>query len=114
MRGLAKRAREEPVKRFALPVLSCCLAGLAGAPAAVAQARPDVTLSVDAENHALASAHFESSRAVRGSRIDSQGTDPVVNDTWKGGTGNWSTAANWSAGVPNNGAPAGTTYNVFI
>ncbi|HEV2270862.1 MAG TPA: hypothetical protein VGR92_15520 [Steroidobacteraceae bacterium] len=40
--------------------------------------------------------------------------DPVVNDTWKGGTGNWSAAANWSAGVPNNGTPSGTTYNVFI
>ena len=40
--------------------------------------------------------------------------DPVINDTWKGGTGNWSAAANWSAGVPNNGTPSGTTYNLFI
>ena len=38
----------------------------------------------------------------------------VVNDTWKGGTGNWSAAGSWSGGVPNNGAPSGTTYNVFI
>src|SRR3954470_24716869 len=35
--------------------------------------------------------------------------------TWKGGTGNWNTAANWSPGViPKNGTPAGTTYKVVI
>ena len=34
-----------------------------------------------------------------------------VNDTWNGGTGNWSNAANWSAGVPNNGV---NTFEVFI
>jgi hypothetical protein len=40
--------------------------------------------------------------------------DPLVSDNWKGGTGNWSLAANWSSGVPNNGTPPGTTYDVFI
>src|SRR5579859_2375975 len=29
-------------------------------------------------------------------------------DNWNGGTGNWSTPSNWSAGVPNG------NFNVFI
>ena len=78
------------MKNFALPVVSFFLACIGATPLAVAQARPHLT---------------QSSGGV---------TDPVVNDTWKGGTGNWSAAANWSAGVPNNGTPSGTTYNVFI
>jgi fibronectin-binding autotransporter adhesin len=36
----------------------------------------------------------------------------LVNDNWSGGTGNWSVAGNWSAGVPNNGG--GNIYNVSI
>ena len=78
------------MKNFALPVVSFFLACIGATPLAVAQARPHLT---------------QSSGGV---------TDPVVNDTWKGGTGNWSAAANWSAGVPNNGTPSGTTYNVFF
>jgi filamentous hemagglutinin len=36
----------------------------------------------------------------------------LVNDNWVGPTaGNWSVAANWSGGVPNNGT---NTFNVFI
>jgi hypothetical protein len=36
----------------------------------------------------------------------------LVSDNWAGPTaGNWSVAANWSAGVPNNGT---NTFNVFI
>src|SRR5690348_6633393 len=40
--------------------------------------------------------------------------------TWIGsaglaGNGSWQTASAWSGGVvPNNGTPAGSTYNVFI
>ena len=40
--------------------------------------------------------------------------DPLIADNWLGGTGNWSAAGNWSGGVPNNGTPVNTTYNVFI
>ncbi len=36
----------------------------------------------------------------------------VINDTWQGGPGNWSDAAKWNNGVPNNAGS--TTYNVFI
>ena len=39
----------------------------------------------------------------------------VVNDSWLGGTGNWSNPANWSAGVvPNNSSDGSTVYNVTI
>ena len=46
-------------------------------------------------------------------------TEPIVvsqvSTTWIGGPGNWNDPAKWSGGVvPNNGTPAGTTYNVFI
>jgi hypothetical protein len=37
-----------------------------------------------------------------------------IDDVWRGGTGSWSTPAKWTHGVPNNGTPAGTIYNVFI
>jgi hypothetical protein len=40
--------------------------------------------------------------------------DPLVSDNWLGGNGNWSVGANWSGGVPNNGTPVNTTYDVFI
>jgi hypothetical protein len=37
----------------------------------------------------------------------------TVNSGWKGGTGNWSVASDWTpGGVPNNGG--GNTYNVTI
>jgi hypothetical protein len=37
----------------------------------------------------------------------------VVNDNWLGGTGNWSTPANWSVGVvPNNSSDGTTIYDV--
>jgi hypothetical protein len=42
------------------------------------------------------------------------GSDPLISDNWLGGTGNWSVAGNWSGGVPNNGVPVNTTYDVFI
>ena len=36
-------------------------------------------------------------------------------DTWTAGkSGLWNVASDWSAGVPNDGAPTGTTYNVDI
>jgi fibronectin-binding autotransporter adhesin len=35
----------------------------------------------------------------------------LVTDTWKGGTGNWNVAADWSAGIPTNGS---NTFNVTI
>jgi hypothetical protein len=38
----------------------------------------------------------------------------LVSDNWLGGTGNWNVVGNWSGGIPNNGTPAGTTYDVFI
>ena len=102
------------MKNFALPVLALFLAVVAGAPPAIAQARPDLALSTRSVNPTLAGPPLKPSRTLLGSRNDRLGIDPLVNDTWKGGTGNWSAAANWSAGVPNNGAPANTTYNVFI
>ena len=37
-----------------------------------------------------------------------------VTDVWNGGSGLWNVAANWSGGVPNNGTPTGTTYDVLI
>jgi hypothetical protein len=37
-----------------------------------------------------------------------------IDDVWRGGTGSWSTPGKWTHGVPNNGTPAGTIYNVFI
>ena len=46
-----------------------------------------------------------------------QGPGPkqtIVSDTWLGGTGNWSNAAKWSNGVPNNMPAPGSSYNVFI
>src|SRR4029077_17848358 len=37
----------------------------------------------------------------------------TVNSSWKGGTGNWNVASDWSpTGVPNNGG--GNTFNVTI
>ena len=34
---------------------------------------------------------------------------------WTAGTGNWTTAGNWDINtVPNNGSPAGSTYNAFL
>jgi hypothetical protein len=46
----------------------------------------------------------------------------ITNDVWKGGTGNWSNASMWSAGVPtssnnvliDNGNPAVSTVNLDI
>jgi hypothetical protein len=37
-----------------------------------------------------------------------------VTDVWNGGTGLWNVATNWSGGIPNNGTPTGTTYDVLI
>jgi fibronectin-binding autotransporter adhesin len=39
----------------------------------------------------------------------------LINDSWNGSVSNlYNVAGNWSNGVPNNGTPAGTTYNVSI
>jgi len=34
--------------------------------------------------------------------------------TWNGSTGNWLSPALWSPAVPNNGTPAGATYNATV
>src|ERR1700730_15568471 len=38
----------------------------------------------------------------------------IINDTWRGGSGFWNVAGNWTGGVPHNGTPVNTSYNVFI
>jgi hypothetical protein len=47
-------------------------------------------------------------------RFSATVADPLVTDNWLGGTGTWNVTGNWSGGVPNNGTPVGTTYDVFI
>src|SRR5262249_27495735 len=47
-------------------------------------------------------------------RFFATAADPLVTDNWLGGTGTWNVASNWSGGVPNNGTPVGTTYDIFI
>ena len=40
---------------------------------------------------------------------------PQTNTTWNGTTGNWTNAALWSAGIPQNGQPGvGDTYNATV
>jgi hypothetical protein len=41
-------------------------------------------------------------------------TAQIIIDTWRGGSGLWNVAADWTTGVPNNGTPAGASYNVLI
>jgi hypothetical protein len=102
------------MKNIDLPVLTFFLTVMAGVPPAVAQARPELVLSTESVNPALASMPFQPSGALLVPRSGARGVDPLVNDTWKGGTGNWSGAANWSAGVAYNGTPADTTHDVSI
>lgn len=42
-------------------------------------------------------------------------SDAQINSSWNGTTGNWTNAALWSAGVPQNGQPGGgDTYNATV
>jgi hypothetical protein len=44
--------------------------------------------------------------------VASPATAQLVTSTWNGSTGNWLDPSLWSPAVPNNGTPAGATYNV--
>jgi hypothetical protein len=60
---------------------------------------------IGARSLALASGLVVSASAVA-AQVDSLWLAPA--------SGTWSTGANWSMGVPNNGVPAGTTYRAII